>query len=97
MSSEFEEIHTYKYIYMYEGRVIDEIDTSVAGNYVIEVEAVDKHGRVSRKVIANLSVTNEVENPIGNNKNVGTNTILLTIVIMASIMSIVIVKKRNEV
>jgi len=94
LMGEIKEIHTYKYIYMYEGREIDEINTSISGKYTIIVEASDEIGRRSRKVIGNLFVENPPVEPIcDNNKTINVSS-LISIISMLGLIVAVICKKK---
>ena len=84
------EIDTYEYIVKYEGRVVDSVDNSIAGNYEIFVRIEDEIGRVTIQKIMDLVIENKFANPLNaiNNNNMRNTLIIAIIVSIISLFGI---------
>ena len=82
---------------MYEGREIEEIDTSVAGRYEVIVEAVDEIGRTSRKTILDLFIQNRVVEPhINKSNSIYAYGLVLTLMLSLGMASIIRVIRKKK-
>jgi hypothetical protein len=94
-----EEIDTYEYIVEYEGRLVDKVDSNIAGNYDIYVRVVDQSGRVSVQKVMNLFIQSEFTNPIVNNNSNAVKYAVIAAVMTGIVavlgLAFVSMKKRN--